>query len=1388
VSDVLAIDEHLIRRLPLPLAQLYRRAHNAKTPQERHHAAYYLWEAALKLLGSTAVVAYAELGDHDAELIERLENLARPSLGHWWEFVRRLVPVLADHSDAGFAGVRDLLLGRSRDDLPHAAGLDALLVQVLEGWDAVGARNTVRPTELFDRLVRYRNREIGHGAVGQRPAAFYERVGRALLVGVPEVLGRLDPLAGQRLVYAADVRRHTSGRWLVERYELRGEAPRRLESLDLPDGDAVRRLLPGRVYLEPAVDGLLDGAEKLEGETQVPGAIALHPLLVYEADDGDVLFLNARRGRQRVQYLSYNTGREVERDDLACEQRALLARVLHVPVDAPSVAAWTARSQTEEQADGGPEESPAAPRRLGEFELLSELGRGGMGVVYRAWQPSLGRQVAVKKLYHTGDPKAAARFAREIRALGHVEHPHLVKIFTSGAEGEQWFYAMELVEGATLAAVCEKLQSRSSRPETVDLGTWQQAVSTVCAEARQAEKPLSKTPAGRESPPGPNAEPGTDASRPPVRFGQGYVRQAVDLVLHVAEAAHALHERGILHRDIKPGNVMVTANSDQAVLMDLGLAQIADDVEGRLTKTRQFVGTLRYASPEQVLAVGGLDRRSDVYNLGATLWELLTFQPMFGATAQTPTPELMRRIQVQEPERPRKYHPRLSRDLEAVVLKCLEKDPKRRYATARELVRDLQRYQAGEPVHARPVSGLQRGWRWCRRNPAVAGMLAALAVVLVGSLAGLTALYVNAERQRRLAEHREEAAQAVSRFYKEHVLAAARPKGWDGGTGKDVTLKEALDEAVQHIDEDFANQPELEATVRDTLGMTYYYLGQFAAANPQLERAYAIRRQVLGPDHLDTLTSLLNLARERWKQGRVKEAITMGREAVERRRRVLGPEHEDTLWAQLNLGLFLEEDGQFDEAESVLRPAIESCKATLGPDHHHTLHGQNDLAIVLWFQGKRDESVALDRQTLEGRRRSLGPEHPDTLRSMDNLANSLQALGRLDEAEQLCRQALEARRRVLGEAHDETFWSLTNLALILEGQGKLAEAEDLDRQTLETAQRLRGREDAETLYIECDLGSLLQRRGKYAEAETVLRRNLEARRRVLGPEASGTVGTLRCLACLRQEQGDLTEAERLFREALEANRRQRGPENTFTLATQGQLADLLRQRGKLTDAEALWRQTLDTQRRVFGPDASETVGSLRRLAGLRQEQGDLAEAESLLREAFDANRRRWGPESSPTLGTQCELADVLGEQGKPGESEKLFSEVLAVRRKTLAPNHLDLADTLDGFGTMLARNGRAAEAEPLLRECLRIREEQLDPSHWRIAVARSLVGGCLTRQGKFADAEPLVLGGGEALIRTTGAPAKRVTEALDRIIELYEKWGKPDQAELWRKKRPAQGR
>jgi WD40 repeat protein/serine/threonine protein kinase/tetratricopeptide (TPR) repeat protein len=756
MNGPLTLDEDLIRRLPLPLAQLYRRAHNARTPHERHQAAFYLWEAALKLLASTAVVEYVERGAHAPQLTACLQNLARPSVGHWWELVRSLVPLLAAAGDEPFRQIEDLVLGHTRGDLPGVAHLDTALRNALDG--GAQPRNVVQLRELFDRLVTYRNREVGHGASGLRSGEFYAEMGEALRAGMAELLGRLDVLAGRRLLYIADVRRQASGAWLVESYDLAGENARRLESVELPDAERGRLPRPEHLHLGPA------GAPRGTGPLR-----SLHPLAWYDPELDEVLFLNARRGRLRAEYLSYGKRGVVDRPGAVSEQRELLARALRLPVDKHQVEAWAAQLQAKEKEDGpddGVVPGQEARPQVGEFELKTKLGQGNMGVVYRAWQPSLGRQVALKCVWRTSDPKTHGRFGREVRALGRVDHPHLVKILTSGVEKGRLFYAMDLVEGATLASVCERL-SHAGGAGGVDLPTWRECLGTVCAEAREEEEPVTEAMLDEPGTPAvPSESPA--APRTPPQVGRQYVRQMVELVRQVAEAAHALHEHGIIHRDIKPGNIMVLPDGTQAVLLDLGLAQLADDVQGRLTRTRQFVGTLRYASPEQVLAVAQLDRRSDVYSLGATLYELLTLRPLFGATDQTPTPELMKQITTEEPERVRKHHPGIPRDLEAIVEKCLEKKEADRYATARELAEDLRRFQDGEPVTARPVSGWQRALRWMVRHPtqtAAAGLLLLALVLLVGG-GGAVWLWLRAEGARSDAESardRAETAEAVAK-------------------------------------------------------------------------------------------------------------------------------------------------------------------------------------------------------------------------------------------------------------------------------------------------------------------------------------------------------------------------------------------------------------------------------------------------------------------------------------------------------------------------------------------------------------------------------------------------------------------------------------------------
>jgi WD40 repeat protein/serine/threonine protein kinase len=794
------LDESLVARLPLPLAQLYRRAHEVTLPLERHLVAFYLWEATLKLVASVAVVEYAAGDAPDPAIAERLRNLARPSLGHWREFVRLLLPPLAARGDSAFVALHDFFLGPPRDDLPAAAGLDALLRQHLE--DRAGARATVALPELLDRLVSYRNRELGHGAVGLAKPAFYERMGAALLSAAAEVQTRVDVLAGRQLVHT-DAVRLAGGLWVVDRTELIGERGRRLPPMELPR-EATDQLPDGeRVYLEgPA------------------GRRPLHPLLLYDAEAREVLFLNARRGKRGAQYICYTNNRSDDRADLRGEQGRLLAEVLGLPsVDAGQVADWEARAEADEPAPPFESARPA----LGEYELISELGRGGMGVVYRSAQPAVRRQVAVKEMLRHGDArtwaKSQARFRREIRALGRVKHPHLVSILTEGKEGDRWFYVMELVEGAPLSRVCERLSASAGGAAAVTGESWQGAVSTACDQGRREERPVECTA------PAAVPEPAAPVAVPP--DGRGFVARTVELMRQVAGAAHALHEAGIVHRDIKPDNIVVRARGTEAVLMDLGVAQWSEGETERLTTGRDIPGTLRYASPEQVLARGLVDRRSDVYSLGATLWEALALRPLYDAPNRSDA-ELIRSIQFDEAGPVRPHNPAVPADLDAVLARCLEKDARQRYATARELADDLGRFLRGEPVKARPVRTWERGWKWVKRRPAAAALVAVTMLMVLALVGGGVSLFYSGEVQRLLreAEHQRDIAQ------QERDMANRLRGDADEERGKAV---KAGEEAVrlQGIAEGQRSEADRQRARADGL----LYLNRLALAQREIEKS-----------------------------------------------------------------------------------------------------------------------------------------------------------------------------------------------------------------------------------------------------------------------------------------------------------------------------------------------------------------------------------------------------------------------------------------------------------------------------------------------------------------------------------------------------------------------
>ena len=450
------------------------------------------------------------------------------------------------------------------------------------------------------------------------------------------------------------------------------------------------------------------------------------------------------------------------------------------------------RTPPEEPAD-----SPAVLGELGDFRLLREVGRGGMGVVYEAEQISLRRRVALKVLPFAAaiDARRLQRFKTEALAAAHVQHERIVPVHGVGCERGVHYYAMQFIDGQSLAALIGELRADRDERRNGDAAVGEADIRGLDSHSRAGSTSAATTISRERS---------GDRSR--------YFARVAGLGREAAMALEHAHQAGIVHRDVKPGNLLLDLRG-QLWVTDFGLAQVTGDAG--LTITGEMLGTLRYASPEQVLARRGIvDHRSDVYSLGATLYELLTLHPPFDGRDRN---ELIRQIADDDPASPRALDPSIPVELETIVLKALRKEPADRYAAAQEMADDLQRFVDGRPILARRPTLSERLRTWSRRHPAiVASGMAALILLSAASL--VSTVIVRREQAKTLAEQKK----AEAAFHREHQRA-------EEAEARFRLARRAVDELIRASEEELAHRPGMEGLRKRLLGSALAYYREFIA-------------------------------------------------------------------------------------------------------------------------------------------------------------------------------------------------------------------------------------------------------------------------------------------------------------------------------------------------------------------------------------------------------------------------------------------------------------------------------------------------------------------------------------------------------------------------------
>jgi eukaryotic-like serine/threonine-protein kinase len=845
--------------------------------------------------------------------------------------------------------------------------------------------------------------------------------------------------------------------------------------------------------------------------------------------------------------------------------------------------------------------NPLIGKRVGRYQVLDVLGEGGMGEVYLAFRAdeTYEQKVAIKVVRggFGQDSQMLRRFRAERQILANLNHPNIARLLDGGVTSEGLPYlAMEYVEGVSIDEFCR----RNRLTTTARLQLFQ----TVCAAVEYA------------------------------------------------------HHKLIIHRDIKPTNILVTGEGVPK-LLDFGIAKLLDPAMAEMTpaptRVTERVMTPEYASPEQVLGES-ITTMTDVYALGILLYELLAGKRPFRMKTDSPL-EVARVICQQIPQPPSAAslanadsappdRHKLKGDLDNIVLMAIRKEPERRYPSVAALSSDVRAYLGGYPLRARTDTWSYRSGKFIQRHKAGVAAAAIVVLALIGFSIGMALLARRADRERQIAEREEQ--------FLAGMFNAATP---DEARGETITARIILDRGAQRIEHELSGEPQVRASLLGTIADAYRSLGLFEQAKSLAQRSYGLASKTFGDDNPET-------------------------------------QHQLELLAELN-----RDEGRYSEAEPILAKLTTIRGKTFGENNPLVAQTLGELGECFYWEAKDDQAISTLRLALAIDRRN-GPDFGADDRNY--LALALERKGDFNEARQLLEESVDIFKRVKGVNSPSYATGLSNLGSALIDRGDLFGAEAKLRESLAIRRKILGPGHPDLVFSLNNLGYVLLERGDWEAAEPFIKEAMDINLARLGPANPRAAVQINNWARVLQAKGEYVRAHKYFQRALQILETTRTPITWPAAQVTANLGLLSFDMGDYVTAERYARQAMGMRETLGGDQTPAFARSMIEVAEDRVFQGDPAGAEPLLRRALAILRQRlWSGHPSITTA-EVRLGEALLAENKANEAAPLLREaVLSARASPFPLSAWQVGEAESAYGACLRSLGQSREAEALLHESRR---------------------------------------------------------------------------------------